>query len=552
MNHDPASATRPPDAVDLSIMWDRLISIADEIVSTLRRTSFSTIVSESYDLTVAILDRQGYLIAQGTYSIPVFMGTAPHTLRQFLQRFPPNNLRPDDIVLSNDPWVGTGHMFDINVMRPVFRNGQIVAYTLSITHLPDVGGLGFGAAATEIFHEGLRLPICKLLEAGERNDLIVDIISANVRNPDTVLGDIFANVTCNEVGGRMLLEFMDEYRLADLDGLSQAIRSQSERATREAISIMRDGVYQNAIHIEGIDGPLTLACEATIAGDSIAVDFAGTSPSVRRGINVPLCYTRAMSLYTVRCLTVPDLPNNSGSVAPVHVTAPARCLLNAESPSPTGARHVIGHFVSPLLFAALAEAAPHRVQADCGMMDLMTFQGTHPNGRAVTTIYFASGGFGALQHHDGAATTPGPSNMAVVPTELWETLTGTTVEYRRLLPDSGGPGEARGGLGQEVVIRNDTGYPLTIFSMASRTQFPAVGLLGGQPGSRREHRVNGQAVHPKGHYELAPGDRITLVEAGGGGFGDPEMRPKESLDEDLRQGYVTEAGAVRDYGVGLG
>ncbi len=540
-----------PDAVDLSIMWDRLISIADEIVSTLVRTSFSTIVSESYDLTVAILDRHGHLMAQGTYSVPVFMGTAPHTLRQFLQRFPPQTLKPDDVLISNDPWIGTGHMFDINVMRPVFRDGEIVAYTISITHLPDIGGLGFGAAATEIFHEGLRLPICKLLDAGIRNDLVVDIISTNVRNPGEVLGDLFANVTCNEVGGRMLLEFMDEYGLSDLEGLSQSIRSHSERATRQAINTMRDGTYHNAIQIEGIDGPLTLACEASIIGNSITVDFSGTSPTVRRGINVPFCYTRAMSLYTIRCLSVPELPNNSGSVAPVQVTAPANCLLNAQPPAATGARHVIGHFVSPLLFGALAEAVPNRVQADCGMMDLMTFQGTHPNGRAITTIYFASGGFGALQDYDGPATTPGPSNMAVVPTELWETLTGTTVEYRRLLPDSGGPGTARGGLGQEVAIRNDTGHPLTIFSMASRTEFPAVGLLGGSPGRRREHRINGNTVHPKGHYELAPGDQITLSEAGGGGFGDPSQRDHALIKEDLRQGYITKSGAQRDYSIDL-
>ena len=536
------------DAVDLGILWDRLIAIADEIVSTLIRTSFSTIVSESYDLTVAILDADRRLIAQGTYSLPVFMGTAPRTLGHFLERFPPERLRPGDVVVSNDPWIGTGHMFDINVMRPVFRDGRIVAYTISITHLPDIGGLGFGAAATEIFHEGLRLPVCKLVEAGVRNELLVDIVAANVRTPDETLGDLFANVTANEVGGRMLLELMDEYGLDDLGPLSVAIRSHSEQATRAAIEAMRDGTYANAIQIEGIEGPMTLACEATIAGSAIAIDFTGTSPSVRRGINVPFCYTNAMSLYAVKCLTVPSIPNNSGSVAPVRVSAPPGCLLNALPPAATGARHVIGHFVTPLLFGALVEAAPDRVQADCGMMDLMTFQGTHPNGRPISTIYFAAGGYGALTGYDGPSTLPGPSNMAVVPTEVWETLTGTTVEHRRFLPDSGGPGAARGGAGQEVVIRNDTGHPLTVFSMAARTEFPAVGFAGGGPGARREHRVNDVAVHPKGRYELAPGDRVTLIEAGGGGFGDPRERPRARIEEDIARGLVTPEGARRDYG----
>ena len=192
-------------------------------------------------------------------------------------------------------------------------------------------------------------------------------------------------------------------------------------------------------------------------------------------------------------------------------------------------------------FGALAEACPEHVQADCGMMDLLTFQGKHPDGRDVSTIYFASGGFGALAGYDGPATTPGPSNMAVVPTELWETLTGTTIEHKRLLPDTGGAGEARGGVGQEVVIRNDTGAPLTVFCMANRTEFPARGLQGGADGAPREHRINDKTIHPKGHYELAPGDRITLIEAGGGGFGDPAQRAPEAILADIR-GRLCERG----------
>ena len=218
---------------------------------------------------------------------------------------------------------------------------------------------------------------------------------------------------------------------------------------------------------------------------------------MRRGINVPFCYTRAMTLYTVKCLTTPELPNNGGMSAPISAVAPPGCLLNAEPPSPTGARHMIGHYVAPLVFGALAEAAPDRVQADCGMMNLLTVQGRHRNGRAISTIYFAAGGFGALRGHDGAETLPGPSNMAVVPVEVWETLTGTTIEHKRLLADSGGAGAARGGLGQEVVIRNDTGHPLTVLCMANRTEFVARGLAGGSAGAPREHRINGQAVDPR-------------------------------------------------------
>lgn len=389
-------ATMSLDAVSVGIMWDRLVSISDEIVSTLVRTSFSTIVSESYDLTVAVLDADGELMAQGTYSVPVFMGTAPATLRFMLDRFPPESLRPGDVVITNDPWFGTGHIFDVNVMRPIFRDATIVAYVISITHLPDVGGLGFGAAAEEIYHEGLRLPICKLFDAGELNEFIVELVRTNVRAPEEVVGDLMANVTATAAGERMLIEFLAEYELADFSVLSSEIRSRSQKAIQARIADMVPGVYRNSVQIEGIDGPITLAVAIEIRSDgTLHADFDGTGACVRRGINVPFCYARAMVLYTIKCLTVPELPNNGGMTVPITAVAPAGCLLNAQPPAATGARHMIGHYVAPLVLGALADAAPERVMADCGMMNLLTVQGTHRDGRPMSTLYFAAGGFGS-------------------------------------------------------------------------------------------------------------------------------------------------------------
>ena len=312
-------STHAIDAVSLSIMWDRLVGITDEIISALIRSSFSTIVRESGDLSVVVLDAQGNSIAQGSYSVPSFTGTAATTLRHMLAKFPPDSLEPGDVVATNDAWMGTGHLFDINVMRPVFRNGRIAGYTLSITHLPDIGGLGFGAAATEIYHEGLRLPICKLVRAGRLDEPMFDVIRTNVRVPEQVFGDLMANITCNEVGARQLLEFMDEYALDDLAPLSAAIRGQSERAIRDRIAALPDGIYEGTLDIEGIDDALRLVCRAEVDGGGIALDFAGTSPPVDRGINVPLCYTRAMACYAVKCLTVPGMPNNEGAVAPIRI-----------------------------------------------------------------------------------------------------------------------------------------------------------------------------------------------------------------------------------------
>lgn len=543
--------TAPLDAVSLSIMWDRLIAITDEIVSTLVRTSFSTIVSESYDLTVVLLDPEGRLMAQGSYSIPVFIGTAPLTLKYMLERFPPETLRPGDVLATNDPWLGTGHVFDICVMRPVFRRGRIVAYTMSITHLPDVGGIGFSAAASEIYQEGLRLPVVKLVAEGRLDPFLVELIRANVRVPEQTFGDVMANVTCNEVGDRFLQEFMDEYGVEDLAPLSTAIRASSERAMREKIGELKPGTYRNAIDIEGIDAPIRLACRVEVGPDSVAIDFDGTGPAVRRGINVPFCYANAMALYSIKCLTIPGIPNNDGAVRPVEVRAPEGSILNAVPPSPTGGRHIIGHFVSPLIFGALVEAAPDKVQADCGMIDILTVQGRHRDGRDVSTLYFAAGGFGALAGRDGPNATPGPSNMAVVPVEVWESLTAMTVTQKALMADSGGAGESRGGLGQEVGLRNDTGHPMSVFFMGNRTEFPPLGYRGGRPGRMREARINGQAVHPKGHYRIKAGDELTLLQAGGGGFGDPKSRPKERLRADLENGFITPEGARRDYGAEL-
>ena len=541
-------SNRAFDAVSLGIMWDRLVSLTDEIVSTLVRCSFSTIVYESYDLSCVVLDADTNSIAQGTFGIPVFIGSAPVTLRHMLKKFPAHTLKPGDVVITNDPWLGTGHLFDITMMRPVFRKGRIVAYTVSITHLPDIGGTGFGSSATEVYQEGLRLPICKLYDAGRLNDLIVDIIRTNVRVPEQVMGDVMANVSCNEVGGREVLAFMDEYGLEDLAELSAAIRGQSEAAMRAKIAEFKLGTYRNRITVEGFEGPAEFVVRVDVKGDGVEIDFDGTSGCVRAGVNVPFCYTNAMGLHAIKSLTLPSIPNNEGSVAPIKVSAPVGCILNAQPPFPTGGRHAMGHFVTPLIYGALAEAAPDRVQAESGMMNLITFQGRRRDDRAFSCLYFASGGYGALKGLDGWSTLPHPSNMAVVPVEIWETLTHMTVESKRLLTDSGGAGQWRGGLGQEVIMRNDTGNILTMLGMGNRTEFPARGRFGGGAGTLRVHAVDGQPVHAKGRIEVAPGERITVIEAGGGGFGDPTKRNRQAIANDVADGLVSNDAAHTIYG----
>ena len=485
-------ANAPFDPVSLKIMWDRLVSVTDEGLEAMVRASFSTTVRECYDLSVTVMDRHGHFMAQGWQSIPSFTGSTPASLRHMLDRFPPETLEPGDVLCTNDPWMGTGHVFDLTVMRPVFRGDEIVAYTMSISHLPDIGGVGYGTAGSEIYQEGLRLPVCKLVEAGTVNETIIDLLRYNTRVPEQVIGDFMANVNCNQIAGRELLAFMEEYDLDQLDDLSWAIREQSEQAMRAKIRALRDGVYEHSIKIEGFPDPITLACRIEIDGDRMHIDYAGTDDSVPRGINAPYCFTNSYSLYAVKCLVGLIIPNNEGATAPITVTAPEGSCLNTMPPSPTGARHLTGYFCMPLIFGTLADAGPEQLQADSGMLNVFNMQGRHKDGRPVTQLYFSSGGFGALEGQDGWPNTALPANVAIVPAEVWEHTTGMEVVRKGLRPDTGGPGAARGGVGGETVLRNTTGYPMTVHGMECRTVFPPVGTQDGHPGVFRETRINGK------------------------------------------------------------
>ena len=433
-------------------------------------------------------------------------------------------------------------------MQPIFRHERLIGYVVSITHLPDIGGSGFSGTAREIYEEGLRIPPVKFVVAGKVDPWLVSLIKDNVRVPEQTLGDVMANVTCTTVGGRMINEFLEEYGIEDLQPLADAILTFSERAIRDELRRVPEGVYTHRIEIEGVEEPLTLACKIEIKDGEFWADFAGSSDAVPSAINVPICYTRAMTCHAVKCLTTPKIPNNEGAVRPIHAQAPVGSILNAQPPSPTGGRHVIGHFVQPLLFGALAKVLPDRVQADSGMLNVINVVGRNREGQGVSSIFFASGGFGALKGRDGAATTPAPSNMTGTPIEVWENLTGTLIVSKCLLADSGGAGEFRGGLGQRIEIVNDTGWPLTVSCLAGRTQFPPDGVLGGKPGRLRHILINGEAVHPKARYTLAPGDQLVTYEAGGGGYGSPRNRDRALIRRDILAGYVTPKSAERDYG----
>lgn len=509
------------DRVSVGVMWDRLISIANETVETLVRTSFSTLVRESYDLACMIFDENGRLISQGSEGQPAFVGTGTATLRHMLDAIPPDQLSEGDVIITNDAWHGTGHLWDVSVMRPVFLKGRIVAFILSVSHLPDIGGRGLSAQNLSIYEEGLQLPVVRLCERGRPNPFLLELIAANVRVPDQVIGDVMANVSCTETGARLLLEMMHEYHLDSIVDVSSVIIKQSDEAMRQSIQRIPDGTYKNSVEVDVLDG-VGLSCSINVARGCLIVDFSGTTDQISAGVNVPLCYARAIGAYSLKALLLPDVPNNQGAFDAIEFKAPQGCILNAQRPCATGARMLVGHYVMPLIFGALAEVLPHAVQAEAGMMNGINFVGRSVDGQQFSTLFFTSGALGAMQGLDGLSATPAPASVKTMSAEMWETLTGVSIRARSLRHGSGGRGRWRGGDGQSITFRNDTRDPLSISLLGSRCKTGAKGYAGGMPGETRQFLIDEVIVDPLGKYQIEAGSVLTVNDAGGGGYGKSE------------------------------
>jgi N-methylhydantoinase B len=538
------------DPVEVGIMWSRLASVADEMVSALVRTAFSTMVRESGDYSCMIFDAEGRLLVQGAASVPSFTGTGPHTLGQMLAAIPPACLNDGDILITNDPWIGTGHVYDINVVKPVFHLGRLVGYCLTVSHLSDVGGVGMGSNARDVFEEGFSLPPVKLFEAGNANPFLIEFIRTNVRLPDLVLGDIYSNIAACNVGARGIAEILHDHRQDSTLALAEAVFDLTRKAIRTRLQSLPKGEYRAQLHAEGgaTYPDVLLAIAVTVSDVGFGYDFTGTGPVVKAGVNVPICYSRAFCYFCTKVLIAPNIPNNQVILDVVTVTAPENCLLNALRPHPTGARHVFGHFVGPLIFSALAPALPGEVQADSGMVFQVNMRGRTRAGRAYSFIYFSPGGYGAMAGLDGRAALPAPSNMIGASIEVWEEQTDCTFLRKEILPDTGGAGEFQGGNGQVIILRNDSSAPIEASFMASRTQHAAQGFLGGQSGAKRAITVDGRPTDPRARVELADGSVIEVRDAGGGGFGPLGRRSRRAVAMDLDDGRISPGFAAAHYG----
>ncbi len=535
------------DPVSLEIMWSRLISVAEECWVTIWRTAFSTIIGEAQDFGCELLDAQANSIAHSPRSMPVFNLTLPMAIRSVLEAYPPATLVDGDVLITNDPWRCAGHLYDLAVVTPVYRAGALVGLAGSIGHCSDIGGTKDTGRAREVYEEGLQIPPLKLYRAGQLNNDLATVIRANVRQPEMVFGDIQAQVSSNYVGAQRLLAFMDEYHLTTLEPLAQEVQRRAEAAMRAAIRALPDGVYRSESALEVAGQTLRLPCAVIVEGEELTVDWVGAPPELPMGgMNCTLTYTAAHTVYALKSILTPEIPSNAGCFRPIHVRAPEGSVLNCRYPASVNQRTMVGWFCGPAVFRALAQALPDRVQAFTGLPISATAYGRDRHGQVFNDHIMFGGGQGAGRAIDGKSALLYPTSAGNVSVEMFENRTALVVEAKELIPNTGGPGEHRGGLGQRMRLRKlyDDGLPVLVNVLPHGVASPMTGLLGGEPGGPARLEIAGSTVRGGGDssrlIELRKSsDLITVEASGGSGFGKPTQRVVQAIERDLEEGYVS-------------
>ncbi len=530
----------------LQVMWNRLLAVVEEQGQTLIRAAFSPIVRECGDISAGIFDIQGRMLAQAVTGTPGHINTMAMAVLHLMDRFAIETMKPGDIYMTNDPWLASGHLNDFLLLMPAFKNGRVVGFTSCTSHLVDLGGQGMGPEGSDIYDEGLLIPPCKLVEEGVLNALLMDIVRANSREPIANEGDIYALVACCEAGVARLIAMMDEFRIDDLDLLADYIIDTSYRGTMDAISKIPQGTYHNSMTMDGYETELELCAALTVTETGIHVDFAGTSGCSAKGINVPLNYATAYTVFGLRCIIGPDIPNNAGSLAPFTVDGPKGCILNAQRPVPVAMRHTLGQMTPDLVFGCLHQALPSEVPAEGAscMFDLPMRHApevARDGGREFAIELVHNGGTGARANSDGLSATAYPSGVYGSQVEVTEAVAPVVMWRRELRPDSGGTGQYRGGLGQRIEMTSSNGAPFIVFLSVDRLKFPARGRMGGQPGAPGRIRIQGREpdIPGKGELRVQDGDYLIFETPGGGGFGDPSLRDPALLAQDIKTGLVT-------------
>ncbi len=553
----PSLGTKASDVAH-QVMWNRLISVVEEQAQALVRTAFSTSVREAGDLSAGVYDTRGRMLAQAVTGTPGHVNAMADAVGHFIRRIGPENIFEGDVYITNDPWEGTGHLHDITVVTPSFHHGAFVGFFACTAHIVDIGGRGFGADAASIYEEGLYIPIMKFAERGVVDKTLVHIVRGNVREPDQLVGDIYALATCNEIGQRRLSEMMREFELANLSGIATFILENSRRATLERIAALPRTTASGAMRIDGYDTPIDLVVKLDLQEDRILCDFTGTSGVDKKGINVPLVYTKAYACYALKCAIAPEIPNNAASLEPFEVTAPADTIVNAVHPAPVALRHIIGHMIPDTVYDALDKILPNLVPAE-GAGTLCNFQvSLRPRTDQVAPVgtvraevlTFNSGGSGARPGADGLNATAFPSGVMTMPIEATE-HTGPVIIWRKeLRPDSGGAGKYRGGLGQYMEVGAAEGHEFDFQAMFDRVNHPARGRQGGANGAPTTIAQDDQTpMKGKGKQFVPHGRRVMLAFPGGAGYGPAAERDPALVRRDLARGYISAETAVAEYGL---
>ena len=551
--------------IQTQIMWNRLIAVVEEQAQTLLRTAFSTTVREAGDLSAGVFDVEGRMLAQAVTGTPGHVNAMAIAVGHFLDKYPMAEMQEGDVFITNDPWMTCGHLHDLTVVTPVFKDGRPVGSFASTAHVVDIGGRGFGPDGRAVFEEGLYIPIMPLVRAGELNEDFLEMVRWNVREPLQVEGDILSLIACNQEGARRLLDMMREFSLDSLDDLAEDILARSREAALAGIRELPAGIYHNRLTMDGYDEPVELVAAMTIGEDGVHVDFTGSSPASNYGINVVLNYTIAYTSFGVKCIVAKDVPNNAGSLSTITVSAPEGSILNAPRPWPVASRHIIGHLLPDTVFGCLHQAAPERVPAEgsaslwivqlrggATALDKYARQNAAVEAPPFEIALFNSGGAGARPTRDGLSTTAFPSGVRTMPVEASETVAPIVIWRKEMAENSGGAGAERGGLGQHMEIGGAEGAPFSVLAQFERVDNPARGREGGGNGANGGVALaSGKKLRAKGQQSIPPHDRLQLTLPGGAGYGDPFARDTKRVLEDVRDGLISEAAAKRDYGVAL-
>ena len=540
------------------VMWDRLTTIVEEQARTLIRTGFSVSTREAGDVSAGVFDLQGRMLAQAVTGTPGHINSMALSVGHFIEKFPIKNMKEGDVFLTNDPWKGTGHLHDIVVVTPTFKNERVVALFACTTHVVDIGGIGMAPDGKQIYHEGLYIPLMYLFKAGQLNETLIDFVHYNCRESKQVEGDIYALANCNDVGSDRLRAMMVQYKIEDLNELAETIIESTRNAMRAAISKLPITTTTNTMKIDGYDEEIVLKAKLSVVNDTIVIDYEGSSPISDFGINVPKCYTDAYTSFGVKCVVAPEVPNNAGSLAHIIVKAPEGCILNAPHPCAVVARSSIGHMLPDVVFGCLHKLLPGRVPAEgtsC-LWNLRLGAGhgittRDPNTKLENTTFtamsFHSGGAGARPNKDGLSATPFPSGVRNVPVEVLEAITPIVIWRKELRQNSGGAGQFRGGLGQRMVVGNREKAEFAIFGTFDRVKNPARGRDGGKPGATGSLTLtSGKKLKGMGRQVIPMGEELIIEMPGGGGYGNPKSRDRKKIMEDIRAGLIS-ADNVKEY-----